>query len=92
MRGYTITYEDDTYFITHHNHHGEAITCKECGRMSYNPIDVLKLYCGHCHEFHETMQKRIDEQKRYDAMMDRRIKEARKRKSHNNGKEEANHD
>jgi len=32
---------------------GEAITCLECGRTSYNLNDVAERYCGHCHKFHD---------------------------------------
>jgi len=31
---------------------GKAIKCLVCGRTSYNPNDVVNLYCGHCHTFH----------------------------------------
>jgi len=29
------------------------IVCPKCGMVSYNPNDVEKRYCGHCHAFHE---------------------------------------
>ncbi len=31
---------------------GQAITCMECGKTSYNLNDVKHLYCGNCHRFH----------------------------------------
>ena len=31
----------------------EWILCFECGLKSYHPVDVKRLYCGHCHRFHE---------------------------------------
>lgn len=28
------------------------IKCLNCGKTSYNTMDVEHLYCGHCHRFH----------------------------------------
>lgn len=30
----------------------DSITCPVCEMTSYNPTDILKKYCGNCHEFH----------------------------------------
>ncbi len=30
-----------------------SITCKLCGLTSFNHNDVLELYCGNCHIFHD---------------------------------------
>jgi len=30
-----------------------SITCKHCGRTSYNPGDIENRYCGHCNVFHD---------------------------------------
>lgn len=27
------------------------ITCPKCKMDSYNPVDIVERYCGHCHEF-----------------------------------------
>jgi hypothetical protein len=32
---------------------GGSITCHRCGRTSYNLDDIMGLYCGACHRFHE---------------------------------------
>ncbi len=32
---------------------GLSIKCLLCGMTSHNQDDVLNLYCGHCHRFHE---------------------------------------
>lgn len=29
----------------------KSITHLKCGKTSYNPNDVMSLYCGHCHEW-----------------------------------------
>ena len=29
------------------------ITCLLCNKTSYNPKDIIRLYCGFCHHFHE---------------------------------------
>lgn len=31
----------------------DAILCLRCHRLSHNPNDVINLYCGACHRFHE---------------------------------------
>ena len=28
-----------------------TFTCPVCGSTSYNPIDAVEGYCGHCHQF-----------------------------------------
>jgi hypothetical protein len=28
-----------------------SFTCPRCGRMSYNPHDIVEQYCGACHAF-----------------------------------------
>lgn len=33
---------------------GRAIQCLKCGRVSWNPNDVAYLYCGYCHQFHDS--------------------------------------
>jgi ribosomal protein S27AE len=30
-----------------------SYTCPKCGRVSYNPSDEVKRYCGACHAFEE---------------------------------------
>ena len=30
----------------------DCIRCCQCQRISYQPMDVAKLYCGFCHRFH----------------------------------------
>lgn len=33
-------------------HSGEPhIVCPACGRTSFHPQDIVRGYCGHCHEF-----------------------------------------
>lgn len=32
---------------------GNTITCRVCGLTSHNSNDVVQLYCGHCHKFHQ---------------------------------------
>lgn len=34
-------------------HHGHAIRCNTCSKISWNTNDVLHRYCGHCRRFHE---------------------------------------
>ena len=38
---------------------GEAIQCLICGSISYNPGDIKNRYCGHCHEFHDELARRL---------------------------------
>lgn len=33
----------------------ESITCPQCGRTSFHPVDVRERYCGACHRFHDQM-------------------------------------
>ena len=33
-----------------------SITCPQCGRTSYHPQDIRHMYCGNCHQFHDTMK------------------------------------
>lgn len=33
----------------------DSITCPQCHWTSYNPNDVRCEYCGHCHQYHDTM-------------------------------------
>lgn len=45
-----ITMRDyKSYFI---DDRGKSIICIRCGKKSYNPNDVMNLYCGYCHRFH----------------------------------------
>lgn len=37
---------------------GPAILCRTCSRTSHNPNDVAQRYCGHCHVFHDDVQRR----------------------------------
>jgi len=32
---------------------GKSITCHKCGLTSHNYNDVVNLYCGRCHTFHD---------------------------------------
>lgn len=32
---------------------GRTITCKRCGKTSYNPEDVRLRFCGWCRVFHD---------------------------------------
>jgi ribosomal protein L37E len=32
---------------------GRSITCRRCGKTSYNMSDVAHRYCGHCKVFHD---------------------------------------
>jgi hypothetical protein len=42
--------ETDKYLIAPD---GRFITCKTCGRASFNLNDVREKYCGFCHVFHK---------------------------------------
>jgi hypothetical protein len=33
----------------------QYIVCPKCGRVSHNPNDVERRYCGACHAFHDDM-------------------------------------
>ena len=44
-----------TYVINENDPKGRSITCLVCMMTSYNPHDILNLYCGHCHMFHSDM-------------------------------------
>lgn len=33
------------------------ITCPRCGWSSHNPNDVAQRYCGHCHVFHDDLER-----------------------------------
>ena len=37
-----------------------SITCPQCGRTSYHPMDIQEKYCGHCHEWHAHMPPLTD--------------------------------
>jgi hypothetical protein len=37
-----------------------SITCLLCNRLSYNPNDVEKKYCGNCHIFHDQVHKQFE--------------------------------
>lgn len=30
-----------------------SVTCPKCGWTSFNPNDITRSYCGHCHQFHD---------------------------------------
>jgi hypothetical protein len=32
-----------------------TIKCLVCNMVSYNSNDIARLYCGHCHAFHNIM-------------------------------------
>jgi hypothetical protein len=36
---------------------GKSITCHRCGKTSYHIEDVRHRYCGHCHIFHDDMER-----------------------------------
>lgn len=38
----------------------ESITCPTCGLTSCHPEDVRNRYCGHCHRFHDDMERAED--------------------------------
>jgi len=45
-----------TFILGAHQETGQPnITCRICGRTSYNPNDIKERYCGFCHQFHEFM-------------------------------------
>jgi uncharacterized OB-fold protein len=31
----------------------EGIVCLSCGSVSFNPGDIVHLYCAACHKYHE---------------------------------------
>lgn len=43
---------ESTYEIVHAAEK-TGIKCLDCGRISWNPVDVKARYCGYCHDFHE---------------------------------------
>jgi hypothetical protein len=52
--GASVTRAGATYTVIRIDHSGAlAIHCKFCGRVSHNVNDVVNLYCGFCHRFHE---------------------------------------
>jgi len=36
-----------------------SIQCPRCHWRSFNPNDIRERYCGHCHMFHENMERKI---------------------------------
>src|SRR5579862_2029356 len=36
----------------------QYVVCPKCGRVSYNPTDILERYCGACHGFHDELMQR----------------------------------
>lgn len=41
---------------------GQSITCNLCGMRSYNRNDIVNIYCGHCHHWHETLPEQMQKQ------------------------------
>jgi hypothetical protein len=34
-----------------------SITCLACGMVSYLRADIQNRYCGHCHAFHDDLER-----------------------------------
>jgi hypothetical protein len=41
-----------------------SFTCPDCGRTSWNPLDVFEQYCGNCHEWFNGMRPMFYDRRR----------------------------
>jgi len=37
----------------------QVIKCLVCGWSSYNTNDIKHLYCGHCHQWHDELEREL---------------------------------
>jgi hypothetical protein len=44
---------EPTYQMVRHRDGLPGIHCLRCGQIGWDPNDVLNLYCGYCHQYHE---------------------------------------
>ncbi len=47
----------ETGYVSIKRNGQEAIKCMTCNRMSFNQNDIVNLYCGFCHSFHELINE-----------------------------------